>query len=105
MHIFTDGDRVLTTRVLGADRASDRLRLNDKLDGEALGILVRSGLDKRFPEQCRHWKHESNAVRNTSESRAKAEITNVSVKLRTELPTLQRSLFEAALDEVLRLYP
>ncbi|KAF8548836.1 hypothetical protein OG21DRAFT_1448641 [Imleria badia] len=84
---------------------SDRLRLSEKLDDEALKILVRSGLETRFPEQCRKWKHNSSAIRNISESRTKAEITTVLGRLRMELPTLQRSLFEAALDEVRRLYP
>ena len=98
-------DRALTACLHGVGRASDRLRLGEKLDDEALGILIRSGLGKRFPQQCMQWKQDSNAVRNTSESRANTEIANVSARLRMELPTLRRSLFEAVLDEVLRLYP
>ena len=86
-------------------RSSDRLCLNEKLDDEALNILVRSGLQKRFQNQCRQWKHESSAIRNVSESSSRVEITAVNTRLQTGLPILRRSLFEAALDEVLRLYP
>ena len=68
-------------------------------------LLVRSGLEKRFPQRCRNWKQDSNAIRNMSEPNSKKEIENVLRKLQTELPTLERSLFEAILDKVLRSYP
>ncbi|KAI9455502.1 hypothetical protein HD554DRAFT_2207426 [Boletus coccyginus] len=84
---------------------SDRLCLNEELNDEALKILVRSGLKKRFPDECRRWKQDSIAVRHISEMRPKTKTTNVSARLPTELPMLRRSLFEAILDEVLRLYP
>ena len=86
-------------------RTSDRLRLSEKLDDEALHILVRSGLQKRFPRECSQWGHESNAIQCLSESRIKMEMGKMTTKLQTELPALERSLFEAILDEVLRLYP
>ncbi|KAF8552259.1 hypothetical protein OG21DRAFT_1416462 [Imleria badia] len=84
---------------------SHRLCLNEKLDEEAFRILVRSGLERRFPEQCRQWQHESDAIRDMSESLVGAEIAKVSARLQMELPMLQTSLFEAVLDEVLQLYP
>ncbi|KAG8219200.1 hypothetical protein J3R82DRAFT_13 [Butyriboletus roseoflavus] len=90
---------------LEAFLTSDRLRLNEKLDDKAIKVLVRSGLEKRFQEPCRKWKHESNAVRNVFETSVKQERVNMSTRLQTELPALRRSLFEAMLDEVLRLYP
>ena len=105
MHIIVRRNHALTTFLLRSDSASDRLRLNETLDDEALRILVHSGLEKRFPDECRQWKHHSNAVRSMSESRARMEIASVSARLRAELPTLQRSLFEAVLDDVQRLYP
>ena len=86
-------------------RTSDRLRLSEKLDDKALNILVRSGLQKRFPRECSQWEHESNAIQRLSESRIKTEIEKMTTKLQTELPALEKSLFEAILDEVLRLYP
>ncbi|KAF8548835.1 hypothetical protein OG21DRAFT_670471 [Imleria badia] len=84
---------------------SDRLRLNEKLDGEALRILVHSGLEKRFPEQCRQWRRESEVVRTTSESSAKAETMTVLARLQHDQSVLRRPLREAILDKVLRLYP
>ena len=86
-------------------RTSDRLRLSEKLDDEALNILVRSGLQKRFPRECIQWGHESSAIRRLSESRINMQIGKMRTKLQTELPALEKSLFEAILDEVLRLYP
>ncbi|KAF8548560.1 hypothetical protein OG21DRAFT_1422884 [Imleria badia] len=84
---------------------SDRLRLNKKLDDEALRTLVRSGIEKRFPEQCRQWKHDSDVVRNTLEARARAEIMYMLARLQNEQSALRRALHEASLDKVLQLYP
>ena len=102
MQVFVQGSHALTPCLLGIDRTSDRLCLNERLEDKALKVLVRSGLEKRFPEQCRQWKENSNAIKNMPEFRARAQITNVSERLRVALPRL---LFEAALDEVMRLYP
>ena len=95
----------LSLLIFMGSRKSDRLCLSEKLGDEALGILVRSGLEKRFPDKCVEWTRDSNALRNISERRANTEIANVMARLRMELPALRRSLFEAVLDEVLRLYP
>jgi len=82
-----------------------RLCLNERLDEEALRILVQAGLERCFPEPCRNWKHESTAVRNTCDTHAQREINSAITKLNKEQPALQRSLFEGLLDEVLQLYP
>jgi hypothetical protein len=79
--------------------------LSEQLDEEAVRILVNSGLEYRFPQECRHWKHEAAAVHSMSESGVKMEIGNACTRFRRELPALRRSMFEAARDEVLRLYP
>ncbi|KAF8452837.1 hypothetical protein L210DRAFT_3499679 [Boletus edulis BED1] len=68
------GDRVLTICFLGTDRASDRLRLNEKLDDEALNILAHWGLEKRFTEQCREGRHHFSAIRSVSEARVKSKV-------------------------------
>ena len=86
-------------------RLSDRLRLSEMLDDEAMEILVSNGLATRLQEQCAQWRHESNAVRNVFRSRAEADITAAMKALSTGLPGLKRSLFEAALDRVVKLYP
>ena len=91
--------------LIPVDRISDRLRLSDRLNDEALKILVDLGLEKRFSQQCQAWKQESSTVQSVSNSNAEEEIDNLLEKLDTELPALERSLFEAILDEVLRLYP
>lgn len=75
------------------------------MDEEAVGILIDCGLEKRFPQECRHWKREAAAVHNTTESRIRKDIDSMTAKLKKDLPTLRRSLFEAVLDEALRLYP
>ncbi|KAF8548147.1 hypothetical protein OG21DRAFT_1607071, partial [Imleria badia] len=94
----------MTGLQLGTYLESDRLCLSEQLDEEAVRILVNSGLEKRF-SQCRQWKHETAAVRNMSQSSVKAEIRNANMRLQKGLPALQRSMFEAILDELLRLYP
>ncbi|KAF8122291.1 hypothetical protein EV363DRAFT_1404993 [Boletus edulis] len=84
---------------------SDRLHLNEKLDDEALQILARRGLEKRFPKQCREWRQNSAAIRSVSEAHVKSEVASATDRLQAALPTLQRLLFEAVLDEVVGLYP
>ncbi|KAF8837455.1 hypothetical protein BDN67DRAFT_983226, partial [Paxillus ammoniavirescens] len=84
---------------------SDCLHLSELLDDEALRILARCGLEKRFTQECRNWKHESNAVQNLSRARATAEIAHTKTKLQQDTPNLRRSLHEAILDEIQRLYP
>ncbi|KIJ13989.1 hypothetical protein PAXINDRAFT_100354 [Paxillus involutus ATCC 200175] len=84
---------------------SDCLHISESLDDEALKILVRSGLEKRFPQECSKWKHESIAVQNLSRARVSGEISRTKTKLQKDTPNLRRSLHEAILDEVERLYP
>ncbi|KAF8452913.1 hypothetical protein L210DRAFT_3617960 [Boletus edulis BED1] len=84
---------------------SDRLRLNEKLDDEALKILARWGLQKRFPKQCGEWKQGSTAIQSISDARVKSEVASATRRLQAGLPTLQRSLFDAVLDKVVGLYP
>lgn len=84
-------------------RSSGRLCLHEKLDGEALNILVRSGLQKWSHNQRRQQQHESSAVRNAAASSSR--VTAVNARLQTGLPMLRRSLPGAALDAVLRPYP
>ncbi|KAF8548217.1 hypothetical protein OG21DRAFT_1449416 [Imleria badia] len=95
----------MTSLQLGTHLASDRLCLSEQLDEEAVRILVHSGLEKRFQQHCRHWKHETSAVHNMTQSSIKMEIANAHARLQKELPALRRPMFEAILDEVLRLYP
>ncbi|KAF8548833.1 hypothetical protein OG21DRAFT_1489038 [Imleria badia] len=84
---------------------SDRLCLNEKLDDVGLRILVRTGLEKRFPEKCRQWRHDSDVVRNKFKSSAKTDTVNILARLQNHQPALRKSLREAILEMVLRLYP
>ncbi|KAG6369029.1 hypothetical protein JVT61DRAFT_1964, partial [Boletus reticuloceps] len=105
VHNILRGDRALTICLLGADRTSDRLHLNEKLDDEALKILARWGLEKRFPMQCREWRQNGDRIRSMSDAHVKSEVASATGRLQAALPTLRRSLFESVLDEVVGLYP
>ena len=50
-----------------------------KTGRQALGISVRSALEKRFPEQSSQWRHDSHVV--GSEYRTSGESTNALVEL------------------------
>ncbi|KIJ07204.1 hypothetical protein PAXINDRAFT_19596 [Paxillus involutus ATCC 200175] len=97
--------RTYTRLRLEEHLGSDRLHVSESLDDEALKILVRSGIEKRFPQECSKWKHESNAVQELSKSRAEAEIARTKTKLQEDYPNLGRFLHQAILGEVQRLYP
>ncbi|KIJ64834.1 hypothetical protein HYDPIDRAFT_111462 [Hydnomerulius pinastri MD-312] len=97
--------RTFSTLQLEGHLKSDCLLLSESLDDEAVKILVRVGLEKRFPQECGQWKHDSIAVHAMSGSGADAETKSTKIKLQREYPHLARSLHEAVLDEVQRLYP
>ncbi|KAF8837464.1 hypothetical protein BDN67DRAFT_983236 [Paxillus ammoniavirescens] len=97
--------RTYTRLQLEGHLGSDCLHLSESLDDEALKILARSGIEKRFPQECSKWKHESNAVHGLSKSRAEAEIARTKTKLQEDYPDLGRFLHQAILGEVQRLYP
>ncbi|KIK75506.1 hypothetical protein PAXRUDRAFT_172638, partial [Paxillus rubicundulus Ve08.2h10] len=97
--------RTFTPLQLEGHLTSDCLHLSESLDDEALKILVRFGLEKRFPQECSKWKHESSAVQNLSKSRVASEIARAKTELQKATPNLRRSLHEAILDQVKRLYP
>ena len=106
VYLFPNGFMLsLITRLFRVNRASDRLCLSEQLDEEAVRILLNSGLEKRFQQECRQWKHESTAVHTMSQVSVKMEIGNARTRLQKELPALRRPMFEAILDEVSRLYP
>ncbi|KIJ06916.1 hypothetical protein PAXINDRAFT_19882 [Paxillus involutus ATCC 200175] len=84
---------------------SDCLHISESLDDEALRILARCGLEKRFPQECRHWRRESSAVENLSKSRVAGEIARTKTKLQEDYTNLGRFVHQAILGEVERLYP
>ncbi|KAF9232513.1 hypothetical protein BU15DRAFT_67382 [Melanogaster broomeanus] len=84
---------------------SDCVHVSEGLDDEALGILVRFGLETRFPQECSQWRRDCIAIRDRYATVAASEIDHARAKLDEESPHLRRLLHEAILDEVQRLYP
>ncbi|KIJ05810.1 hypothetical protein PAXINDRAFT_20962 [Paxillus involutus ATCC 200175] len=97
--------RTYTPLQLEGYLTSDCLHLSESLDNEALKILVRFGLEKRFPQECSKWKHESSAVQNLSKFHVDGDIARTKTELKKAAPNLRRSLHEAILDEIERVYP
>ncbi|KAI6101021.1 hypothetical protein EDD16DRAFT_1844403 [Pisolithus croceorrhizus] len=84
---------------------SDRLRLSESLDDEALNILARNGLKRRFPDECARWAHDSNAVEAQCKRRRFDELEKMRATLDKEEEKLTLAIYEAIVDTALNLYP
>ncbi|KAF9231332.1 hypothetical protein BU15DRAFT_68422 [Melanogaster broomeanus] len=82
--------------------ASDCLHISENIDDEALRILIGSGLEKRFPQECSQWK---TAIRDQNTRLKASELSLTKAKLDEQSPNLGRSLHEAILNAVKQLYP
>ncbi|KIO11026.1 hypothetical protein M404DRAFT_127237 [Pisolithus tinctorius Marx 270] len=76
--------RSFTTLQLENQLMSDRLSLSESLDDQALSILVRRGLKKRFPDECNKWTHESTAVVARCKRMQRDELEKMRVTLNQE---------------------
>ncbi|KAI6035781.1 hypothetical protein EDC04DRAFT_2571420 [Pisolithus marmoratus] len=97
--------RSFTSLQLESNLMSDRLHLSESLDDEALNILVRNGLKKRFPDECAKWTHESNAVAAQCKSMRTDESRKMQAALDKEAENLASAIHEAVVDAALNLYP
>ncbi|KAG6331499.1 hypothetical protein ID866_7590 [Astraeus odoratus] len=84
---------------------SDRLCISESMGDQALRLLLRAGLQTRFPQECGKWTHDSNAVAADCQRRQKDELRKVKEKLDKDEEGLQATIHEAVVNEALRLYP
>ncbi|KAI5994326.1 hypothetical protein EDD15DRAFT_2432753 [Pisolithus albus] len=97
--------RSLTTLQLEGILMSDRLCLSESLDDEALNILVRSGLKKRFPDECAKWERDSVAVEAQCKRVRTDEFDQVKAALDKDGENLTSAIHAAVVDAALDLYP
>lgn len=84
---------------------SDHLCINESLDDRGLKFLVSAGLRKRFPTECGSWTHESTAVEAQCKKKRENELRKMKERLDKEQEGLTATIYEAVVDEVLKLYP
>ncbi|KAI6143614.1 hypothetical protein BKA82DRAFT_127237 [Pisolithus tinctorius] len=97
--------RSFTTLQLENQLMSDRLSLSESLDDQALSILVRSGLKKRFHDECNKWTHESTAVGARCKRIQTDELEKMRATLNKEEENLTLAIHEAVVNTALDLYP
>ncbi|KAI6020260.1 hypothetical protein BKA83DRAFT_674992 [Pisolithus microcarpus] len=97
--------RSFTPLQLENNLMSDRLCLSESLDDEALNILAKNGLRRRFPKECAAWAHESNAAVAQCKRMSTDELGKMGATLDKEEEKLTLAIHEAIVDTVLNLYP
>ncbi|KAI6095859.1 hypothetical protein F5141DRAFT_1012708, partial [Pisolithus sp. B1] len=93
--------RSFTPLQLRNDLMSDRLRLSESLDDEALNILSRNGLKSRFPDECVKWAHDSSAVDAQYKRLRTDELGRMRATLDKEEEKLTFAIREAIVDTTL----
>ncbi|KAI5998937.1 hypothetical protein F5J12DRAFT_724706, partial [Pisolithus orientalis] len=97
--------RSFTTLQLEGYLMFDRLCLDESLDDKALGILIRSGLKKRFPPECANWAHGFSTIDAECKRMRTGELAKMRATLDKEEESLTSATHEAVVDIVLNLYP
>ncbi|KAL4072300.1 hypothetical protein J3A83DRAFT_4093511 [Scleroderma citrinum] len=97
--------RSFTSLQLEGYLASDHLCISESIDDQSLKILVRAGLQRRFPKECNKWTHESTAVYADCQRKRDDELREVMMKLDKEKEGLAAAVREVVIEEALRLYP
>ncbi|KAI5998961.1 hypothetical protein F5J12DRAFT_286001 [Pisolithus orientalis] len=97
--------RPFTALQLESYLMSDRLCISESLDDDALNILLRSGLSKRFPSECDKWTHESTAVGARCKRMQTDEWAKMRATLNKEEENLTLAIHEAVVNAALDLYP
>ncbi|KIO11023.1 hypothetical protein M404DRAFT_20554 [Pisolithus tinctorius Marx 270] len=97
--------RSLTPLQLEGYLTSDSLCLSESLDDQALGILVRGGLKKRFPDECTKWTQELDAVGAHCKKMRTDEFGKIRATFDKEEENLTLAIYDAVMDIVLNLYP
>ncbi|KAI6101018.1 hypothetical protein EDD16DRAFT_1495813, partial [Pisolithus croceorrhizus] len=80
---------------------SDRLCLSESLDDEALNILSRNGLKRRFPDGCAKWAHDSDAVEAQCKRMRADELGKMRATLDKEEEKWTLAIHEAIVDTAL----
>ncbi|KAI6097344.1 hypothetical protein EDD16DRAFT_604216 [Pisolithus croceorrhizus] len=93
--------RPFTYLQLENDLMSDRLRLSESLDDEALNILSRNGLKRCFPDECAKWAHDSDAVEAQCKRMRADELGKMRATLDKEEEKWTLAIHEAIVDTAL----
>ncbi|KAI6143616.1 hypothetical protein BKA82DRAFT_3983845 [Pisolithus tinctorius] len=90
--------RSLTPLQLEGYLMSDSLCLSESLDDQALGILVRGGLKKRFPDECTKWTQELDAVGAHCKKMRTDEFGKIRASFDKEEENLTLAIYDAVMD-------
>ncbi|KIJ61776.1 hypothetical protein HYDPIDRAFT_115606 [Hydnomerulius pinastri MD-312] len=84
---------------------NDALVISETLNLEALQILVRLGLDKRYPRECEAWRQEVLEVRQRSRAQADDEKKTMKEKLQETEPLLTGLLMDEVIENIVKIFP
>ncbi|KAI6030357.1 hypothetical protein EDC04DRAFT_2572165 [Pisolithus marmoratus] len=84
---------------------SDNLYLGESLDDQGLGILVHVGLEKRFPQECAEWRHQSTAIEERYKKICDGRLRAARDELAKVAESLNSAVRNAVIDDVVSLYP
>jgi hypothetical protein len=75
------------------------------LDENAIEVLVKYGLQDRFPVECNTWVERKQETRRNMEAEIKKKEIGLKEKLAGESPQLEEVLREAVVDTMVTTFP
>jgi hypothetical protein len=84
---------------------SGGLRLNEDISDDALCVLVKCGLQSRFPEECKQWLQRKSEARKVFEDNIESKAREMEKKLQGESSQLERGLHDAIVNAVIETFP
>jgi hypothetical protein len=87
------------------DRLKERLQISESINPKSLNILVRSGLNKRFPSECAIWVKEVNTIKSACLKDMRAQQEKAQDQLRKARTQTELSIRFAVVNAVFLSYP
>ncbi|KAG1848072.1 hypothetical protein DFJ58DRAFT_746884 [Suillus subalutaceus] len=97
--------RSVTRLQLGDWLHSDRLRVKENLDANAVHILLSAGLRNRFPQLCEQWRRESADISSNVRATKASTEASIKTKLENDLPFLTRIFHRELVDAIVEKFP
>lgn len=90
---------------LTPSRSKYSVHLCQDLDDDAVSLLIKNGLGKRFPTACDTWKSRTSGGRKLTQENIRAKKKEVEEELLKDQPLLEDTLAREMVRRILETYP
>ncbi|KAF8340910.1 hypothetical protein F5887DRAFT_1062589 [Amanita rubescens] len=103
--VKTLNSRKISAFILQDSLLKERLQISENIGPKSLNSLVRSGLNKRFPDECSIWTKEVGAIRLAYRKGMEAQLNEAQDQLREARAQTESSIRFAVVNAVFSGYP